>query len=145
MQARGAKLAEAHQRNHDAARSKPRSASTRARSRTARISAELWDQIKNEDWSLVSDVTFFSCWPPSSGISTKHYQYIGGRGRRYGVGYGAPASVGAALANRKYGRISVNIQYDGDLNYAPGVLWTAAHHKIPLLTIMHNNRAYHQE
>ena len=29
--------------------------------------------------------------------------------------------------------------------YAPGVLWTAAHHRIPMLTIMHNNRAYHQE
>jgi thiamine pyrophosphate-dependent acetolactate synthase large subunit-like protein len=29
--------------------------------------------------------------------------------------------------------------------YAPGILWTAAHHKIPLLNIMHNNRAYHQE
>jgi thiamine pyrophosphate-dependent acetolactate synthase large subunit-like protein len=29
--------------------------------------------------------------------------------------------------------------------YAPGVLWTAAHHRIPLLTVMHNNRAYHQE
>ncbi len=29
--------------------------------------------------------------------------------------------------------------------YAPGVLWTAAHHCIPLLTVMHNNRAYHQE
>jgi len=28
---------------------------------------------------------------------------------------------------------------------APGSLWTAAHHRIPLLTIMHNNRAYHQE
>jgi acetolactate synthase-1/2/3 large subunit len=29
--------------------------------------------------------------------------------------------------------------------YAPGVLWTAAHHRIPLLSVMHNNRAYHQE
>lgn len=29
--------------------------------------------------------------------------------------------------------------------YAPGVLWTAAHHKIPILMIIHNNRAYHQE
>jgi thiamine pyrophosphate-dependent acetolactate synthase large subunit-like protein len=53
--------------------------------------------------------------------------------------------VGAALAHRKYGRLAVNIQNDGDLMYAPGVLWTAAHHCIPLLTIMHNNRAYHQE
>ena len=29
--------------------------------------------------------------------------------------------------------------------YAPGVLWTAAHHKIPMLSVMHNNRGYHQE
>jgi acetolactate synthase-1/2/3 large subunit len=29
--------------------------------------------------------------------------------------------------------------------YAPGVLWTSAHHHIPLLSVMHNNRAYHQE
>ena len=29
--------------------------------------------------------------------------------------------------------------------YAPGVLWTSAHHRIPLLSVMHNNRAYHQE
>jgi acetolactate synthase-1/2/3 large subunit len=29
--------------------------------------------------------------------------------------------------------------------YAPGVLWTAAHHQIPLLSVMHNNRGYHQE
>ncbi len=39
----------------------------------------------------------------------------------------------------------MNIQCDGDLNYSPSVLWTAAHHNIPLLTVMHNNRAYHQE
>jgi acetolactate synthase-1/2/3 large subunit len=74
----------------------------------------------------------------------KYYQFIGGSGG-YGIGYGAPAAVGAALANKKHGRLSVNIQCDGDLMYAPGVLWTAAHHRIPLLTIMHNNRAYHQE
>jgi thiamine pyrophosphate-dependent acetolactate synthase large subunit-like protein len=61
------------------------------------------------------------------------------------MGYGAPAAVGAALANKKHGRLTVNIQTDGDLMYAPGVLWTAAHHRIPLLTVMHNNRAYHQE
>ena len=46
---------------------------------------------------------------------------------------------------KKHGRLTVNIQCDGDLNYAPGVLWTAAHHKIPMLNVMHNNRAYHEE
>jgi thiamine pyrophosphate-dependent acetolactate synthase large subunit-like protein len=111
---------------------------------TARLSAELWDAIKKEDWSLVSDVVFMSYWPTRLWDFDKHYQYIGGQGA-YGIGYGAPAAVGAALANRAHGRLSVNIQCDGDLNYAPGVLWTAAHHRIPLLTVMHNNRAYHQE
>jgi len=111
---------------------------------TARLSAEIWDAVKKEDWSLVSDVTFLSFWPTRLWNFEKHYHYIGGQGA-YGIGYGAPAAVGAALANRKHGRLTVNIQCDGDLNYAPGVLWTAVHHKIPLLTIMHNNRAYHQE
>ena len=53
--------------------------------------------------------------------------------------------AGLMLAHKRHGRLSVNIQTDGDLMYAPGVLWTAAHHRIPLLSVMHNNRAYHQE
>jgi thiamine pyrophosphate-dependent acetolactate synthase large subunit-like protein len=111
---------------------------------TARLAAELWAQIKNEDWSLVSNVTLMSRWPVRLWAFENYYHFIGGAGG-YGIGYGAPAAVGAALANRKHGRLSVNIQNDGDLMYGPGVLWTAAHHRIPLLTIMHNNRGYHQE
>jgi acetolactate synthase-1/2/3 large subunit len=109
-----------------------------------RLCAELWPLIEKEDWSLVSWQAFISGWPGRLWNFDKHYQYIGGQGAG-GIGYNAPASVGAALANKKYGRLSINIQCDGDLNYAPGVLWTAAHHKIPLLTIMHNNRGYHAE
>ena len=112
---------------------------------TARLSAELWAQIKDKDWSLVSDVApGMSNWPLRLWAFDKHYHFIGGAGG-YGVGYGAPAATGAALANRAHGRLSVNIQCDGDLLYAPGVLWTAAHHRIPVLNVMHNNRAYHQE
>ena len=111
---------------------------------TARMGAEIWNAIKNEDWSLLSDTTHFSRWPQRLWDFTKHHQYIGGQGGA-GIGYGAPAAAGAALANRKYGRLSVTIQDDGDLMYAPGILWTTAHHKIPLLSVMHNNRAYHQE
>jgi thiamine pyrophosphate-dependent acetolactate synthase large subunit-like protein len=29
--------------------------------------------------------------------------------------------------------------------YVCSALWTATHHRIPMLFIMHNNRAYHQE
>ena len=111
---------------------------------TARLSAELWNQVKGEDWSLVSSDVFQSSWPTRLWDFTKHHQFIGGHGA-YGIGYGAPAAVGAALANKKHGRLTINIQSDGDLNYAPGVLWTAVHHRIPLLTVMHNNRSYHQE
>jgi thiamine pyrophosphate-dependent acetolactate synthase large subunit-like protein len=110
----------------------------------ARIAGELWPLIKNEDWSFVSPQGFVGNWPNRLWDMKKMYHYIGGQGAG-GMGYGAPASVGAALANRKYGRLSINIQTDGDFNYAPGVFWTAAHHRIPLLTIMHNNRGYHQE
>jgi thiamine pyrophosphate-dependent acetolactate synthase large subunit-like protein len=111
---------------------------------TARLSAELWTIIKGEDWSLVSPDRSLSGWPTRLWTMEKHYQYLGASGG-FGVGYGAPAAVGAALANKAEGRLSVNLQNDGDLLYAPGVLWTAVHHKIPLLSVMHNNRAYHQE
>ena len=111
---------------------------------TARLCAELWAQIRREDWSLVSQLNPISAWPMRLWDFDRHYQFIGGSGGA-GVGYTLPAAVGAALANRAHGRLTVNIQPDGDLMYAPGVLWTAAHHRIPLLSVMHNNRAYHQE
>ena len=141
---RGAKLAAAHDQSQQQARDAAAYAWDASPISTARLSAELWAQLKNEDWSLVSTVGFVSRWPLRLWDFQKHYHYIGGAGG-YGIGYNAPASVGAALANRTYGRLSVNIQCDGDLMYAPGVLWTAAHHRIPLLTVVHNNRAYHQE
>jgi acetolactate synthase-1/2/3 large subunit len=111
---------------------------------TARLVMETWNVIKGEDWSLVSSSGNVSNWPNRLWRMEKYHHWLGASGG-YGVGYGAPASVGAALGNRDLGRFSVSIQSDGDLMYAPGVLWTAAKHKIPLLAVMHNNRGYHQE
>lgn len=141
---RGAKLAAAHQKALDQARADACYAWDASPISTARVCAELWEQIKGEDWSLVSLLRHFSWWPLRLWPFDKQYQYIGVQGGG-GVGYNAPASVGAALANKKYGRFSVSIQDDGDLLFAPAVLWTAAHHRIPLLAVMHNNRAYHEE
>jgi acetolactate synthase I/II/III large subunit len=143
-QERGLKLAAAQQAQLEQTKTQASYGWDASPITTARVSAELWAQIKGEDWSLVSRDRHFSEWPRRLWKFDKHYQYIGGQGGG-GIGYGAPAAVGAALANKKYGRLSVNIQDDGDLMYAPGVLWTAAHHRIPLLNIMHNNRAYHEE
>jgi acetolactate synthase I/II/III large subunit len=111
---------------------------------TARLVMETFDAIKHLDWSLVASEGNVSNWPNRLWPMEKHHHWLG-RSGGYGVGYGAPASVGAALANRDLGRFSVSIQSDGDLMFAPGVLWTAAKHKIPLLSVMHNNRGYHQE
>jgi acetolactate synthase I/II/III large subunit len=144
FEARGAKLATASRAALEKARGDAAYAWDASPISTARLSAELWAQIKNDDWSLVSNVSTVSQWPLRMWSFDKYHQFIGGSGGA-GVGYGAPAAVGAALANRKHGRLSINIQNDGDLMYAPGVLWTAAHHRIPLVTVMHNNRAYHQE
>ena len=141
---RGARLAAAHQRALERASMEATYAWDASPISTARLSAELWAQIEDKDWSLVSAVSTLSNWPLRLWAFDKHYQFIGGAGG-HGVGYGAAAAVGAALANRKHGRLSVNFQNDGDLMYAPGVLWTSAHHRIPLLNIVHNNRAYHQE
>jgi len=141
FEARGAKLAAAQQKALEAARAEATYGWDASPISTARLAAEVWGQIQNKDWSLVSGS---GGWPSRLWSFDKHYQHIGSSGGA-GVGYGAPASLGAALANRKYGRLSVSIQNDGDLMYAPGVLWTAAHHKIPLLSVMNNNRAYHQE
>jgi thiamine pyrophosphate-dependent acetolactate synthase large subunit-like protein len=141
---RGKKHAEANLKTRQAAIEQARFGWDASPISLGRIAAELWPLIRNEDWSFVSPQGFVGNWPNRLWNMDKVYRYIGGQGAG-GMGYGAPASVGAALANRKYGRLSINIQTDGDMNYAPGVLWTAVHHKIPLLSIMHNNRGYHQE
>jgi acetolactate synthase-1/2/3 large subunit len=141
---RGKKLAAARLQLLDQARTAAVVAWDASPISTARLASEVWGQIRNDDWSLVSEASFISNWPVRLWDFTKYSQFNGGSGA-YGVGYGAPAAAGAALAHKKHGRLCVSIQNDGDLMYGPGVLWTAAHHKIPLLSVMHNNRAYHQE
>jgi len=51
--------------------------------------------------------------------------------------------VGAALAHRGTDRLCISIQPDGDFLFTPSALWTAAHHRIPLLVVMFNNRSYY--
>jgi thiamine pyrophosphate-dependent acetolactate synthase large subunit-like protein len=112
---------------------------------SARMYMELWGQLKQEDWALVSDGDFSSRWPHRLWPLEKHYRFIGGSGG-YGVGYQPTAALGAAIAHRDAGgRVVVSVTGDGEFNMAPHTLWTAAHHGIAYLTIIQNNRAYHQE
>jgi acetolactate synthase-1/2/3 large subunit len=141
FQQRGAKLAAAKQTSRNAARQSAAYAWDASPISTSRLSMELYEQVKNEDWSFAVNGIGV---PTATWKFEKHYQSIGSMGGG-GIGYGPPAAVGAALANRKYGRLTVAILGDGDMMYTSGAFWTAAHHRIPLLAVMHNNRSYHQE
>jgi thiamine pyrophosphate-dependent acetolactate synthase large subunit-like protein len=110
----------------------------------ARMCAELGDALKGVDWGLISMDTFQNFWPHRLWDFSRHYQFIGGSGGA-GIGYIASAGIGAALAHRDAGRIAVGIGGDGDFMCCPQAIWTAAHHSIPLLYVVHNNRAYNQE
>jgi acetolactate synthase I/II/III large subunit len=138
---RTAKLRDDYRRMKERARTAASQGWNASPCSTARMSATLYNTIKNEKWCVAASGVQWNrnLWP-----ATEYFNFLGGSGGS-GVGYSAPAAVGAALANRDRGIVTVSIEGDGDLMYAPGVLWTAAHHKIPLLMVVHNNRAYHQE
>src|SRR5438552_11759549 len=70
---------------------------------TARLCAETYAAVKDLDWSIVSQSGNVSNWLNRLWPLSEHHHWIGRPGG-YGVGYGAPASVGAAPANRDAGR-----------------------------------------
>jgi acetolactate synthase I/II/III large subunit len=111
----------------------------------ARLTAELAAALNGETWSVVvNSENFLNHWPQKLwGISRwNQLQMNSGAG---GLGFTLPASIGTALALKDSGIISVAFQTDGDFMYVSSALWTAAHHRVPLLIVMHNNRAYHAE
>lgn len=111
---------------------------------TARLCMELAHAIRGEDWVLSSSNYTVSQWPQRLWTIDKPYQCAASVGAS-GLGDCLARAIGVALAHRKQKRMIVNIQPDGDLMFTPGALWTAAHHELPILTVVHNNRAYHQE
>ena len=141
---RGARLAQAHDAQVESSRQAAAAGWDDRPISTGRLCAELYAALHGEDWCLASFTDFQSRWPQRLWDAQKHYQYIGSSGG-FGIGYLGPATFGAALANRKHGRITVAINGDGDTMFGPGVLWTAAHEKIPMLYIVHNNRGYVME
>jgi acetolactate synthase I/II/III large subunit len=140
-EARAKKLAEEQQQALERAREQATIGWDASPISTARLSAELYAQIAALDWSLVGSGV---SWPRRLWNLDRPHSWNGGDGGG-GVGYILPASAGAALANKAHGRFSVCMQPDGDLNFTPSTLWVTAHHRIPILYVMHNNRAYHME
>ena len=103
------------------------------------ITQELWEIVKEDDWVIGNGN--LRGWVQKLWDIEHPYQDMRARGGG-GLGEGLGHAIGVALANRDKGRLTINIQSDGDMLFTPAALWTAVHHRIPLLIIMYNNRSY---
>jgi thiamine pyrophosphate-dependent acetolactate synthase large subunit-like protein len=61
------------------------------------------------------------------------------------VGSGPGITIGAALALKDSGRLTVGVLGDGDCLMSMNALWTAARYRIPALFIVANNRSYYND
>ncbi len=107
-----------------------------------RLATDLRETVKDEDWVLVNRT--LRGWTRRLWDWTSPSQYIGAL-MGGGVGYGIGHAMGAALAHLGTDKLCIDIQPDGDLLYTPSGLWTAVHHRIPLLIVMFNNRSYYND
>jgi len=103
----------------------------------ARLAEEVWEVVKGEDWVLSTGT--LRQWTRKLWDFDKPYRHAG---KSLGTSTQIGMSLGVALAYKGTGKIVVAMQPDGDLMYDLGALWTAAKHRIPILIVMFNNRAY---
>jgi acetolactate synthase-1/2/3 large subunit len=105
-----------------------------------RLATEVWNAIRNEDWVLTAGT--LDDWARILWDFDKPYRHPG---KSLGTATQIGISLGVALAHRDAGRLVVDLQPDGDLMFDAGALWVAAKHRIPLLVVMYNNRAYYND
>jgi benzoylformate decarboxylase/acetolactate synthase-1/2/3 large subunit len=107
---------------------------------TAWLAREVWAAIQGTDWVLAGGRP--NSWTPKLWDFDKHYRVPS---LQIDTANQIATTIGTALAHKDKGRLVVNIQPDGDLMFDVGALWIAAAHKIPLLVVMYNNRAYYND
>jgi thiamine pyrophosphate-dependent acetolactate synthase large subunit-like protein len=92
-------------------------------------------------------VTFASlarAWPVDLWPHRHPLDYLGKDGGG-GVGSGPGITIGAALALKDSGRLTVGVLGDGDTLMSMNALWTAARCGIPALFVVANNRSYYND
>jgi thiamine pyrophosphate-dependent acetolactate synthase large subunit-like protein len=106
----------------------------------ARLAAEVGEAIKDHDWVLTAGTA--NDWALRLWDVDRAHRHPG---RTLGTATQIGLSLGVALAHRDSGKLVVDLQPDGDLMFDPGALWVAAAHRIPMLVVMVNNRAYYND
>lgn len=104
-----------------------------------RLVAEVWEAVRSLPWLLTLRNT--RSWREGIWQFDRAGRYLGHSGGG-GMGYGPGALIGGGLAARDRGEFAVGIIGDGDLMYAPGAIWTAVNHSIPMLVVVNNNQTY---
>jgi len=105
-----------------------------------RLACEVWKAIRGEDWVLTAGT--LEEWTRKLWDFDKPHRHAG---RSLGTATQVGISLGVALAHREDKRLVVDLQPDGDLMFDAGALWVAAKHRIPMLVVMYNNRAYYND
>lgn len=106
----------------------------------ARLAAEVWAAIKDRDWVLTANTC--NNWALKLWDFDRPDRHAG---KSLGTSTQIGISLGVGLAYRGTGKLVVDIQPDGDLMFDAGALWVATHHRIPMLVVMYNNRAYYND
>jgi acetolactate synthase-1/2/3 large subunit len=135
---RAARLAERSASAREAWRREAASALSDGAVAPEALAALLGAELAGERWTLVHGS--LAGWERRLWRFERFGQHLGWHGGG-GLGYGAGASIGAALGLGG-DELALNVQPDGDLLYTPAALWVAARYRVPLLTVMHNNRQY---
>jgi len=105
-----------------------------------RLASEVWEVIRHEDWVLTAGT--LEDWTRKLWDFDRPYRHPG---KSLGTSTQIGIALGVALAHRDEGRLVVDMQPDGDLMFDAGALWVAAKHRIPMLVVMYNNRAYYND
>jgi acetolactate synthase-1/2/3 large subunit len=108
----------------------------------SRLFSELNSVLKNEDWVYTNSTRYGA---ENLYLDAAKFNQMLGKFKGGGLGYGLPASLGAALALKETGKICVDFQPDGDFLFTISGLWTASHYRIPLLIVVFSNRSYYND
>jgi benzoylformate decarboxylase/acetolactate synthase-1/2/3 large subunit len=105
-----------------------------------RLVREVGEAISDYDWVLSAGTA--SEWARRLWEFDAPHRHVG---RSLGTATQIGISLGVALAYRDTDKLVVDLQPDGDLLFDAGALWVAQRHRLPLLVVMVNNRAYNND